>query len=600
MTRLPRALEPWARELEGLPLELSTALSPWLQRITAALGPLRVRTRGDSGNVDGYEGIGRRGSFERMLLSDWLLANDLPDEFLRRVSEGELSYLQFAFEAERGSLRSIVLFDSGPDQIGAPRLAHLALFIVLSRRASSAGAEFAWGVQQDPEGGLHAEVGPGALQQLLNTRTADPVTSGHLDAWLRSLAALAVPAEREVWRIGPAAFGGVDRHARLGPRIEVEDGPGGAAAAVSLSIADGNLGRPPLILKLPPRAESIRLLRDPYRVRRVARTSASGSDQTVVSWFLSAGSRRLLTHHADGGVRAYHIPDLPQQQRGGSVRVPGRDDETVVCAQFAKRRLLVVTSDGTRLRVRTRTTEQQHTLPIQWVEPDPSAPIRPCWLRRRRSTGTSSITFTDGANTLYRLPWATAGAQPSKLLEDVVATLQVDGVLRCVALVDGGLIEYREHLAGDGFRQHAACRVPAGVEPTDTAGEHPKPWLAAAPMGRTAALMRGDSGHLYFDGLSQRLLPVGLPDGATPFGLVGGSQRPSVVALKRDGITIAAIDPLNGAVGRELEAVGVVETLWCSPTDRLIGYMTDRHEVLVVNLADGEVRAHFADSVLGE
>ncbi len=36
------------------------------------------------------------------------------------------------------SLRSVALFDAGPAQLGEPRLAHLALFILLARRAELA------------------------------------------------------------------------------------------------------------------------------------------------------------------------------------------------------------------------------------------------------------------------------------------------------------------------------------------------------------------------------------------------------------------------------------------------------------------------------
>ncbi len=43
---------------------------------------------------DGYDGIGRRGSYDRLLASEWLIHDELPDEFLRRVVSGEHAFLR--------------------------------------------------------------------------------------------------------------------------------------------------------------------------------------------------------------------------------------------------------------------------------------------------------------------------------------------------------------------------------------------------------------------------------------------------------------------------------------------------------------------------
>ena len=52
--------------------------------------------------------------------------------------------------ADRGRV-SLAVFDSGPGQLGAPRVAQVAAWIALARRAAAAGLGFAWGVA--PAGG---------------------------------------------------------------------------------------------------------------------------------------------------------------------------------------------------------------------------------------------------------------------------------------------------------------------------------------------------------------------------------------------------------------------------------------------------------------
>jgi hypothetical protein len=87
------------------------------------------------GEPCGFDGIDRRGSVEHLLPSEWLLLGEEPDEFLRRLVTAELSYLHVARSAEQRTRSLLVLFDTGPEQLGAPRLVHLACLVVLARRA---------------------------------------------------------------------------------------------------------------------------------------------------------------------------------------------------------------------------------------------------------------------------------------------------------------------------------------------------------------------------------------------------------------------------------------------------------------------------------
>ncbi|MBP0449158.1 hypothetical protein J5Y04_06305 [Kitasatospora sp. RG8] len=150
-TRLPAALAPWAATLSALSPELAVALGPLLRRLDTLVGT-REPVADVLGDPDGLGGLTRAGRPDRLLPSEWLLADAYPDEFLRRFVDGELLHhaSEFSTPAVRG--RIVALVDSGPAQAGAGRLVQLAALLVLHRRAAARGTELVVGVLGDPDG----------------------------------------------------------------------------------------------------------------------------------------------------------------------------------------------------------------------------------------------------------------------------------------------------------------------------------------------------------------------------------------------------------------------------------------------------------------
>ncbi|HSF40711.1 MAG TPA: hypothetical protein VLT87_13030, partial [Thermoanaerobaculia bacterium] len=136
---LPRPLAPWRPWLAIFPRDLALSLGPVLQRLSFAVGPLRMERASGEGDPDGFDGLAQRGPYERLLPSEWLLADEAPEEFLRRAAGGEHTFLHLARPVPGGSHLSVALFDAGPGQLGSPRIAQLAALIVLARRAEAAG-----------------------------------------------------------------------------------------------------------------------------------------------------------------------------------------------------------------------------------------------------------------------------------------------------------------------------------------------------------------------------------------------------------------------------------------------------------------------------
>ncbi|MFD9476797.1 hypothetical protein [Streptomyces nojiriensis] len=149
--RLPAALAPWAGTLSAISPELAVAFGPLLRRLDALIGE-REPVADIAGDPDGLGGLARSGRPDQLLPSEWLLADEFPDEFLRRFVDGELLHLapEFRTPAVRGRIAALV--DAGPTQAGAGRLVQLAALLVLHRRAAARGTELVVVVLGDPYG----------------------------------------------------------------------------------------------------------------------------------------------------------------------------------------------------------------------------------------------------------------------------------------------------------------------------------------------------------------------------------------------------------------------------------------------------------------
>jgi hypothetical protein len=141
---LPRHLASWVTQLALFPEDIALSIGPMVSRIAALVGGWR-HDYAPHGTPDGHAGIDTRGLYDRLLATEWALLEELPDEFLRRAVSGEHLFLQRAYQDLTAARQSIVLFDAGPDQLGAPRLAHLAILIVLAQRAAAHDASLQWG-----------------------------------------------------------------------------------------------------------------------------------------------------------------------------------------------------------------------------------------------------------------------------------------------------------------------------------------------------------------------------------------------------------------------------------------------------------------------
>lgn len=160
---------------------LLRTLEPAIAAIDRLLESARV-VADEHGEPDGFDGLDRRGLVDRLLPSEWLLASEAPDEFVRRFERAELGYLRLNTVRQRRPHTSLVLFDAGPDQLGRPRVAQLATLVVLDRRARRMGSSLRWGVLG--QRGRYDAGSDRSLRQFLEARTFESWRDLPVDAFV--------------------------------------------------------------------------------------------------------------------------------------------------------------------------------------------------------------------------------------------------------------------------------------------------------------------------------------------------------------------------------------------------------------------------------
>lgn len=403
--KLPAPLAHWAAHLNIFPEETGLALVPLLQRLSIAIGPLSSRLNKGDGEPDGFDGLSRRGAYDRLLLSELALADEIPEEFTRRAVMGEHLFLNLARRAPAGSRFSVALFDAGPNQLGTPRLAHLAALIVLARRAAAAGASFGWGVLQQPETQLHGEVTASNVMRLLEARSYLEASEGGLKAWENRLA---VNNEMDdVWLVGGKRLSRLSA-ARGFSHLHVEDPLAPEKRELSLSLRAASGASKSFVIELPDDQVSTRLLRDPFEVKvaEIQKVETALSSPNLL--FDKAGTK-LYARSEKWGVTAFNVPNSPRAGAGRPRNYRTHRWQTVSAVGRIGRAIALISSEHNLIRLEfgrqgsTKMPEGNYVgynQKISYTSPaDETGAIMPCldlvW--------GSEIAVLDAAGALFRL-----------------------------------------------------------------------------------------------------------------------------------------------------------------------------------------------------
>ncbi len=306
--QLPAMLRPWADWLSLFPPDLAKTMGDLLLRLNPLLTPLQRHAARCAIDPAGVGDIVTRGNYDRLLISEWAYADAVPDEFLRRAANGELLFAGPEPTNSSEPLSSVALFDAGPFQLGEPRLVHLAMFILLSRRAELAGAEFKWGILQRPDV-LFTVRGMEALKHLLNVRTFAALDGTGLKAWEHALG----EGVADCWLVGDVRS---PRPAQIRSLVTTRRAWQSDLLEVTLAQRQGSTT---VALTIPAPADCVRLLRKPFEALvapTVIQTAAAGPHSLKQAPHFGTMRQWLAVAMVDGSVTLYHVPDSPNAQPG--------------------------------------------------------------------------------------------------------------------------------------------------------------------------------------------------------------------------------------------------------------------------------------------
>lgn len=426
---LPPSLAPWAAYLKIFPDEISLALKPILQRVSLLIGSPQPRFNEKEGEPDGFDGLNRRGTYERLLLSEWMLADELEDEFMRRAVMREHLFLNPARSSPIGARASLALFDAGPGQLGSPRLAHLAALIVLANRADSSGSVFSWGVLQQPETPAYREVNSANIMSLLEARNHCEVSEVQVAAWEEQLATWI--GLDDVWLIGSKRLSRIQTEKRSS-RLYVEDvlEPHKRELRLSCNSASGSFSE--ITLELPANNVSTRILRDPFaaavpEIRKTAVSTYTGS-----SLLFDLTGTKLFTRTAKWGVTAFNVPNSPRAGAGLPKSYHTRAWQAVCAAGRIGRAIALISAEDRCVHLeycRQGTTRLPpgyyagYNDSICFAPSADDGPLMPCF----PMPWDGEIAAIDGAGSLFRFsrPEGEArsiGVRPLTGMLDLVAT----------------------------------------------------------------------------------------------------------------------------------------------------------------------------------
>jgi hypothetical protein len=320
--QLPAALQAWSDWLNWFGEDQATQMGDLVFRLSPLLGRFRGANRGNVEEPDGLGDLHRRGSYERLLSSEWLIAEEIPEEFLRRAVTGEHLFLAPRPRATQGQKLILALFDAGPLQLGAARLVQVALWILLARRARELGGTFCWGILQDAPA-LFAADDPASLRSLLRARGFQPAEAGHAERWQVFLAANKV-MPGEFWLVSPERDEWLHQLSHLSHQLVAL--PDLAGDGVDISIHEGQTVRRS-VLALPPARLAQRILKGEFQPgdqpvapqQHVSKLRLSIARPPVLTL---NGSHVAIPMLDDAGMmvfqipkKAVHRPGKPRQQQ---------------------------------------------------------------------------------------------------------------------------------------------------------------------------------------------------------------------------------------------------------------------------------------------
>jgi hypothetical protein len=325
--QLPESLQPWRDWLDWFSGDLATEMGELVFRLHPLLGRYRGGRQKGTAEPDGLGDLHKRGSYERLLSSEWLIAEEVPEEFIRRATTGEHLFLAPRPRAQETEKLIVALFDSGPLQLGAPRLVQLAMWILLARRAREVGGTLLWGVLQ-AEPALQDANSPEHLRQLLKARRFEAVHPTHYERWQKWIAEEAL-RPGELWLLGAEQAASMVQ--QLGASHQLIASLDILTDGLDVQIKEGVANRR-LVLPLPDKTRARRIFEGIFQAGDRAPMNSSGGSPCNLSITLPpvlslAGGHVAVPLLDESGVMVFNIPQK-------AIHRPGKARQQLLPKQF--------------------------------------------------------------------------------------------------------------------------------------------------------------------------------------------------------------------------------------------------------------------------
>jgi hypothetical protein len=584
MSALPDALRPWREWLSWFDPELALQLGSLLQRLHPLMGPFRGTSQGGEPELEGLDDLRLRGSYEHLLASEWLLAEEMPDEFLRRAASGEHIFLAPRPRARRADRSIVALFDAGPFAVrraaaGAP--GHLDP----ARAARAAGAgRIPLGSLQSP-GELSEAVNTDHLKLLLQRRTFATPDAAGFAGWRTALDARHSGGER--WVIGssfpqadlqaaPAFTHRVSLQRDLpGTALEVSLFERGTERSVNLPLPEANAATPLLRGVFKTEASPAQFTKDtrPVALKR----------PPVISF---DGTRVAMALRDEWAALVFIVPRSVQDQPAVPRYQKWAAGYDALAMAFIGKRMGVLLADHRELRFWGSALAKTPRPPQEGFHaPGSIAAWMPiAWLHGK---GAQRVCVLDQSGRLLR--WDAVTDKGDAYFE---------GALRLVAKDVLGMAQLSKNLMICAFQKEGGIWSvylgPSG-EP-----ERPRFWCKATRhpevlFGRenSCAVRMETDPDTWVMGCWHNL-PIStqatLPAGSRVVGVMresGGKRRFALIALDRNILRLHFSDG-----GNELLYAAPDRIVTCSvcPNSAIVAMLTERRQLIIVSASKRELR----------
>lgn len=582
------SLAPWAEELRSVNAEIAAVLGPLLPRLDRLLSQAFGHDERAQGDPDGLDGLSRRGPPERLLLSEWALALEAPDEFLRRAGTRELLYSAIARRGVAPPPRRILaVLDAGPGSLGAPRLAQLALLLALARQARERGVKLGVGAMHNPDGGLLSSDGAARILQVLAQRTRELPPP---DAAARWQSALGGEAVHGLWVVGRP---GLDAPAPRGwSTLRITEDPGGGEELrVELSRDGRPLGR--LELSGLEGEERAKLLVDPFRPPLPTRPPPSGAAWNRGLLQFVARGDYLLGQVRPGQLVAWHLRKPHDFRRKSTRKLYYDKDQTLVATGWNDKRLHAITLDGDELTI-WRTGHPPRVVSLKGLPARPSFAVAPTQLygagRMEGGVFRQDLFFVDGLGQLWCLGLDGHLARFS----GSVSAVAEDSASGVCFLVDGKILSC-DAVHWPRFQPISPSADVATLPPAQWGllGGYPRFSRSDELTPGHASLWFDNGRELAFGVRQKQLRRIPCPPGHQVYGVSGYTfptdTVPALVAVRPGDHRLVVILE-DGAVHEHCPAAPVPQTLAVSPTKAQVAWVDPEDRLHHYNLCTREHR----------